>query len=360
MRRCVYLSAIMLFLYGCQNNSKPDYIAQPLQKTNLTESPEGLVLTIMSENITSDEIFRASIEQLRPLSLSMDYERFKEHVKPQLQEIITARISNILLYHEAKKNTREDIDQMLERPAEAEIRKYIMDFGGDYDKAEEALKQQGMDWAAFKEYHKKTILIEYYIASLLPKPAPITYSELFVAYNQMKEEFFAIQEAVKFQLIDIEPVKLRITDPNQDRLEYARKLADELYKQLKASKDFLELSNEHPDVSFAAHSKPVQPDSLKYSILADEAKKLEPGDISKPFETALYEHIFIMKLQEKHSKGYEPLEKVQGQVKAKIALDRLKQAQDKILTRFRRQAKNELSDEFTEYCLQNIYQMSKE
>jgi hypothetical protein len=350
----------MLFLYGCQNNSKSDYITQPLQKTNLTESPEGLVLTIMGENITSDEIVRASIEQLRPLALSTDYERFKANIKQQLREIITARISNILLYHEAKKNTREDIDQMLERPAEAEIRKYIMDFGGDYEKAEEALKQQGMDWAAFKEYHKKTILIEYYIASLLPKPSPITYSELLVAYNLMKDESFAIQEAIKFQLIDIEPVKLRITDSNQDRLEYARKLADELYKQLKVGKDFLELSNEHPDVSFAAHSQLVQPDSLKYSILADIAEKLKPGDISKPFETALYEHIFIMKLQEKQSRGYEPLERVQGRVKAQIAFDRRRKAQDKILTRFRRQAENELSDEFTEFCLHNIYQMSKE
>lgn len=360
MCRYVCLSAIILFLYGCQNNSKSDYIEKPLQKTNLTKSSEGLVLTITGENITSDEIVRASIELLRPLALSMDYERFKEQVKPQLQEIITARISNILLYQEAKKNTREDIDKMLERPAEAEIRKYIMDFGGDYDKAEKALKQQGMDWKTFKEYHKKNILTEYYIASLLPKPAPITYSEMLVAYNQMKEESFAIQKAIKFQLIDIEPVKLRKTDPNQDRLEYARKLADELYKQLKAGRDFLELSNEYPDVSFAAHSQPVQPESLKYSILADEAEKLEPGDISDPFETALHEHIFIMNLHEKYSKGYEPLEKVQRQVKAKIAFDRRRQAQDKILTRFRRQAENKLNDEFTEFCLQNIYQKSKE
>lgn len=360
MRRYVFLSVIMLFVYGCQNNSKSDSIEKPVQNTNLTKSSEGLVLTIAGDSITSDEIITSAIEQLRQLAQGMDYERFKEQVKPQLQEMITARISNILLYQEAKKNTREDIDQMLERPAAAAIRKYIMDFGGDYDKAQEALKQQGMDWAGLKEYHKKTILVEYYIASLLPKPAPITYSEMLVAYNQMKDESFAIREAIKFRLIDIEPVKLRITDPNQDRLEYARRLADELLKQVKAGKDFLELSNEYPDVSFAAHSQPVQPDSLKYSILADEAEKLEPGDISEPFETALQNHIFIMKLEEKHSKGYETLEKVQRQVKAQIAFDRRRQAQDKILTRFRRQAENELSDEFTEYCLQNIYQMSKE
>jgi hypothetical protein len=67
-----------------------------------------------------------------------------------------------------------------------------------------------------------------------------------------------------------------------------------------------------------------------------------------------------MKLKEKHSKGYEPFEKVQRQVKAQIAFDRRKQAQDEILAKLRRQAEHELSDEFTELCLQKIYRMSKE
>jgi len=360
VRKCIVLSVLALLFNGCQNNSKSDSIEKPAQKTNLTKTPDGLVLTIAGESITSEEIITSATEQLRPYAKSMDYEPFKKQVKPSLQEIITAKVANILLYQEAKKNTREDIDQLLERPAEAEVRKFIMDFGGDYAKAQEALKQQGMDWAKFKEHHKKRILTEYYIASLLPRPTPITYSELLTAYNQIKDEFFTIQEALKFQLIDIEPIKLQITDPNQDRLEQARKLAVELYKQVKAGKDFSEVAKEHPAVSFAAHSQPVQPESLKYSILADEAKKLVPGDISEPFETDRQEHIFIMKLEEIHTKGYEPLEKVQGQVKTKIASDRRKQAQDKILTRFRRQAENELSDEFTEFCLQNIYNISNE
>ena len=360
MRKFVLLSMSVLLLYGCQNSSKSDSIEKPAQKTNLKETSDGLVLTIAGESITSEEIITASAEQLRPIAQSMDYERFETQVKPSLQEIITAKAANILLYQEAKNNTREDIDQLLERPAQAEVRKFIMDFGGDYAKAQEALKQQGMDWADFKEHQKKRILTEYYIGSLLPRPAPITYSEMLTAYNRMKDEFFATQEAIKFQLIDIEPAKLYTTDPNQDRLEQARKLADELHKQVKAGRGFPEAAKAHPAVSFAAPSQPVQPESLKYGILADEAKKLEPGGISEPFETARQEHIFIIKLEEKHPKGHVQLEKVQGQVRAKIASDRRKQAQDKILTRFRRLAENELSDEFTEFCLKNIYKMSNE
>ncbi len=360
MRKFVFLTALVLFLYGCQTGGKSDSIEKPAQKTSLQKSSDGLVLTVADETITSDEIVMAATGLLRPIAQSSNFERFKLQAEPQLKEIITARILNILLYQQAKKNTREDIDQVLERPAEAEIRKFIMDFGGDYAKAEEALKQQGMDWASFKVYQKKMILTEYYLGSLLPKPAPITYSELLARYNRMKEESFVILAAIKFQLIDIEPAQLRITDPNQDRLEQAGKLAYELLRQVKAGKDFHEVAKEYHGVTFAAHSKPVQPESLTYQILADEAEKLEPGDISGLIETPQQKHIFIMQLKEKYPKGYEPFEKVQRQVKAQIAFDRRKQAQDKILAKLRRQAEHELSDEFTELCLQKIYRMSKE
>ena len=359
MRKFAFLTltALVLFLYGCQAGGKPE---KPAQKTNPQESSGGLVLAVAGETITSDGIIMAAIEQLRPTAQSSNFERFKQQAEPQLKEMITARVLNILLYQQAKKNTREGIDQALERPAEAEIRKFIMDFGGDYAKAEQALKQQGMDWASFKEYQKKMILTEYYLASQLPKPAPITYSELLAFYNQMKDEFFVIPAAIKFQLIDIEPAKLQIADPNQDRLEQARELANKLLREAKAGKGFPELAKEHAGVSFAAHSKPVQPESLRYEILADEAEKLEPGDIADPIETAQREHIFIMKLEEKHPKSYQPFEKVQREVKTKIVFDRRKQAYEKILTKFRRQAENELNDEFTEFCLQKIYQMSNE
>jgi len=358
VRKYAVLTTLALFLYGCQTGGKPDSIEKTTQKTNPQKSPDNPVLTIADETITSDEIITTALELLRPIVQSSNYENFKKQAEPQLEEMITARVSNILLYQEAKKNTREGIDQILERPAEAEIRKFIMDFGGDYAKAEEALKKRGMDWKSFKEYQKKMILVEYYLGSLLPKAAPISYSELLVCYNQMKDESFVILAAVKFQLIDIEPAKLRLTDPNQGQLEQARNLANELLKQIKAGRNLFEVAKEHRGVSFAAHSKPVQPASLRYSILADQAQKLEPGEISEPIETSQQDHIFIMKLQEKHPKGYEPLEKVQRQVEAKIISDRRKQDQDKILTRLRRQAEKEISDEFKEFCLQKIYERS--
>ena len=358
MHKFVSLTVLLLFLYGCQAGGKPDSIEKSTRKTGLQESSDGLVLTVAGETITSDEIIMIATEPFKPIAQSSDYERFRQQAKPQLEEVITIRISNILLYQQAKENTGEGIEQMLERPAEAEVRRFIVGFGGDYIKAEQALKRQGMNWADFKEYQKKMILTEYYAASQLPKTGPVTYSELRTSYNRTKDEFFAIPAAIKLRLIDIEPAKLEVADPNQDRLEQARKLACELLKRAKAGKDFLELAKEHPGVSFAAHGKPVQPESLKYTILADEAEKFQPGDIAGPIETARQEHIFIMKLEEKHPKSYQPFEKVQREVEAKIISDRRKQAQEKILAELRRQAEAKLSSEFTEFCLQTIYRRS--
>jgi len=357
VRNFALLTVLALFLYGCQNGSKPDSIVKSTHKASLQKTADGLSLTIAGETITSKEIVMDVMDSYFSIPQSSDYELFKRQVEPQLKETITIRILNALLYQQAKKNTREDVDKFLEKPAEAEVRKLIMELDGDYAKAEEVLKQRGMDWAGFKEYQKKMILTEYYLTTLLPKTAPITYSELLDCYNRMKEDSFVIPPAIKFQLIDIEPAKLQVTDPNHSQVEQARKLADELLKQIKAGKDFPIVAKEHPAVSFAAHSQPVQPESLKYKILADEAEQLEPGGISGPIEAAGQEHIFIMKLEEKLPKSYQPFEKVQRKVKAKIASDRLKQAQDKVLGSLRRQAESEINDEFTEFCLQEIHKM---
>src|SRR4030043_2044786 len=118
-------------------------------------------------------------------------------------------------------------------------------------------------------------------------------------YNRMKDDSFVIGALIKFQLIDIEPTKLQTIEPNQNRVEQARKLADEIIQQIKAGKDFLELANEYPGVSFAAYSKPVQPESLKYKILAEAAEQLEPGGISGPLETPGETQFFIFKLEKK-------------------------------------------------------------
>jgi parvulin-like peptidyl-prolyl isomerase len=374
MRRCAFLLvSVLLFIDGCGGGSKPRFTEEELaripfaQKTGLPEASGGFVLAVGGESITSDDIIGSLIEhngEVLPLKISLgpiaqttnDFERFKEQAKPEVEQVLTNRLSSILLYQQAKRQAGEGIDEALERLAEAEARKVVIsEFGGDDAKAEEALIKMGMDWQSFKERQKKLILSGFFVASQLPKARPITYSELLDRYNEMKDEFFVRPATVKFRLIDIEAAKLAVADPNQSQLERARELADELLRCLQTDEDFVKLAKEYSEVSFIDHSDGVQPENLEkpYDVLATEAEKIEPGQIAGPIEAG--EHIFIMKLEEKRAKSFKPLREVQREVETKIMLDRQEQAREEIIAKLVQQTAIGQRSEFIDFCLKKIW-----
>jgi parvulin-like peptidyl-prolyl isomerase len=215
----------------------------------------------------------------------------------------------------------------LEKLAETELRRFVARFEGDEARAEEALEQMGMSRQSYKEYVKMTVLVQSYRASKMPENTPVTYSELLKRYNEMKNEFFASQATIKFELLDIEVAALEVTDPNQDlgpedRQKFARELANELSRRIGAGEDFDRLAEEYSGVSLRVYKEPVRPESLvePYNTCAVEAEKMEPGEVSAPIETG--GRIFIIKLEEKQAKGYKPLEEVQKQVEEKIIAER--------------------------------------
>jgi parvulin-like peptidyl-prolyl isomerase len=368
MRKCAFLTALVLLLtYGCRGGSKPKFTEEELaliplaQREGLPEASGGFVLVVGGETITSDEIITEPLlDHFRPIAQKSSFEQFKKQARPELEQIIAARVSNILLYQQAKRDTGVDIEDALEKATEAEVRKFVAGFKGDYAKAEQALKQMGMDWRSFREYQKKMILSQDYIRRLLPEYRPITYSELVNCYNEMKGEFFAIPAMITFRLIDIQIPKLEVTDPNRSRLEQARALASELVERLQKGEDFGELAKQYSHghtASFGGLWQPVQPQSLAkpYDILAAEADKMKPAQIAGPIEAG--EHIFIMKLEEKRPKSFEPLENVQKEVEAKIIFDRREKAVDEFSSKLVQQAALNERDRFVDFCLEKIYRI---
>ena len=368
MRKCAFLTVLVLLLtYGCGGGSKPKFTEEELaliplaQREGLPEASGGFVLAVGGETITSDEIITEPLlDHFRPIAQKSSFEQFKKQARPELEQIIAARVSNILLYQQAKRDTGVDIEDALEKATEAEVRKFVAGFKGDYAKAEQALKQMGMDWRSFREYQKKMILSQDYIRRLLPEYRPITYSELANCYNKMKEEFFAIPAMVTFRLIDIQISKLEVTDPNRSRLEQARELAGELVERLQKGEDFGELAKQYSHghtASFGGLWQPVQPQSLAkpYDILAAETDKMKPAQIAGPIEAG--EHIFIMKLEEKRPKSFEPLENVQKEVEAKIIFDRRKKAVDEFSSKLVQQAALNERDRFIDFCLEKTYRI---
>jgi len=338
------------------------------QRIKLVEQAGGLVLIVGGEPITSDEIINYPVEQgeavvplidvLRPAAQISNLEQFKKQARARIDEIVTNKISDILLYHLAKTRVGENIDEALEKAAEAEMRRFVLSYGGDEAKADEKLEQMGLDRKSFKKQQKRLILAQSEIMSKFSNNSPITYRELTDCYDRMKDEFFVVPGTVQFRLIDIQPAKLNITDPNEDRRELARGLADELLERLRGGEDFGELAKQYSHGhrrQFGGLWMSLQPQSLAepYDVLVNEIEKTEPGEITGLIETE--EHIFIMKLEDKRLKSYKPLEDVQRQVEQKIISDRWVNVVDKLNAGLTKNAAFGEKDEFIDFCLDKIY-----
>jgi peptidyl-prolyl cis-trans isomerase SurA len=376
----VVLAGLCLVLWlvgGCGDEGKSGLTESELariavaQKIELVKASGGLVLMVGGEPITSDEIIKSPaeldgayvspLEHLKASAQASTLEQFKKQARGGLESAVMSKISETLLYQYAKRQAGTGIDESLDKAAETELRKFVLGFGGDEAKADETLKQRGMDRKIFKERRKRSMLIQSYVASKMPRYQPATYRELVDCYNQMKDKFFSKPAQIRFRLIDIEPAKLDITDPNQDRLEEARRLAGELVGRIKAGEDFGTLAGAYSHGLWREAGglwQPIQPGSLAspYDVLAAEAEKIEPGQIAGPIETP--EHIFIMKLEEKQPASYEPFEKVQRQVENKVLSEQRSEVVDRLEARLREQAGLGKTDEFVDFCLEKIYQMN--
>jgi hypothetical protein len=368
---------ITLLVCGCESgnqagltNAELERIAYA-QNIELAEAAGKPVLMIGGEAVTCEEIinsptelgelFISPVEYFKPIAELTNIEQFKERARLPMKEILTNRISNILLYQQAKRQLGDNAEEYIDKEAESELRKLVLQFGGDQAKADEWLKEKRLDRNSYKERQKRSILIEWYVQSKLRDDRPITYRELKDRYEKMKDEYFYREALLQFSLIDIQPAKFDSADPNE-RQRLAEKAADELLARIKAGEDFAELAKTSPYSQghmreFGGQWKPVKPESLAppYDVLAKAAQNMEPNQVAGPIKTP--EHIFIMKLQQKQSAGYEPFEYVQGYVRQAVLYDRQNELLEKLNAIVQQQADLGQTDEFIDYCLEQIHQI---
>ena len=183
---------------------------------------------------------------------------------------------------------------------------------------------------------------------------------MFEYYNHIKDKRFYTQATLTFQLIDIQPAKLEPNDPNQNRLEHAGKLADEIMKSLQSGEDFGQLAKKYSHGHrqlLGGLWKPVQPKSLAkpYDVLAAEADKIQIGQIAGPIEAD--RHIFIMKLVDRKTESFEPFENVQKKLENRILFERRAKAVNEIIAKAQpSEAGSANKQAFVDFCLEKLYQ----
>ncbi len=351
---------------GC-GGKKPKYTPEQLEKMpfvrreNLPDVSGGFVLSVGGEPIIAEEIIGPVFNRLGALAQNSDFERFKTLASPAVSNVLTAKISEAVLYSRAKEQFGENVADQLDKAARAEVRKFVAGFGGDYAKAQQAIKQMGLDWESFEEFQKKRIMSQSYIAQQMPKDEMVTYSELVAMYETVKDQLYISAGSIQFQLIDIQPAKMTAADADKNSREQAKALAEELIGRIRAGEDFGELakqySNGHRREQGGLWQK-LNPESLAkpYDILAGRLAGARVGQIVGPIETD--EHIFIMKVLEYKRKGIEPFEDVQNELKARIKFERQRKVIDELNAKLAEQASVEDTKEFVDYCVAEIYRMA--
>ena len=364
---CCILISMLFMVLGCDSSSKPRFTEEEMkniplvEKENLPQASGGFVLSVEGDAVTSEEVVAPLVGPYKELAQARTLEQFKTQALQGVKVSVVNKIANILLYKKAKRELGDQADDMLNKAVDTEIRKYIVSFNGDYSKAEEELKNMGMDWVEFRQYQEKMILSQSYLAKQLPDDEkPIMHTELKNYYEKNKETF-AIKGLFRYRLIDIDINQLQLADPNQDRSEQGKKLADEIVARIKAGEDFGQLAKEYSNGPWANKGglrEQEKMESLRapYDVLVKIVDQLAPGQIAEPVTAG--GHIFILKLEEKIIPSFEPFEQVQKKLEAMIKYDRQKEAINKLNNKIVEQAKLTDLDKFIDFCLTQIYRQN--
>ncbi len=363
-----------LVLVGCGGNEgrKASLTEEEIQRLSLGAEPASAdELIVSGERITCEDIMNVSSAQtvsgtsfrtwLEEIAKATTLEQFMELARPRVRQQLGANVSNIVLYKRAQRQLGDKIDETLDNMVEKELRKFVIEQGGNNAEADEALKAMGMNRTTWKERKKKQILAQYAVESQMSRNRPITYSELVATYDRMKDEAFVQSGLIQFRLIDISASKIGLTDPNENPVHAARKMAEGLVTRIVAGEDFGKLAEEYSQYAdyYIAGSEGLwparDPESLAepYAVLAGVAEKIEEGQIAGPIDAS--GHAFIMKLVQKRDKGYLPMGEVQDQVEANIEETRRIEAIAKLDAEIVEQMTLADTEGFLRGCLERLY-----
>ncbi|MBL7214809.1 MAG: peptidylprolyl isomerase [Phycisphaerae bacterium] len=332
-------------------------------KYELPEATGGMTLRIYSETIPIDEILRYAEQSLKPYAEKTDQATFEVQALPFIRETIKGKVTDILLYQEARKTTTENIDESLEKAVESEVSRFVTGYDNNYALAERAIKQMGMNWKSFREYQKKLILTQSYISSTLKEEKRFSYRDLLDYYESVKDKQFSQIGFVEFSVIDIVPAKLtdeQIAEGETPETAAAR-IANELLDRLIANdEDFAELAKQYSHGPFAKQGGKLQPvttgsDSLAepYATLEKQALQMQPGQTKGPI--AIDEHLFILHMDKIQHAEVKSFPEVQKQVEQQLQFQYRQKQYLELVQKLIQKTDIVQLEQFAKFCTKEAY-----
>lgn len=338
---------------------------KPTPPTTLMVSGESVTINDIEDlHLPVDYLGRTVIlgSYLKPLAQSAQrFEQFETQARPAIRSAVNGKVGNILLYQKAKTEMGEPekVDEALEKAMTRVWSEYRAEHGGNDAEAMRILKEEEeLTKEQYLESKKREMLAEIHLESRLRRNQPISHIELLEYYEDQKDEQFAIKPKITIRLIDIKDASIKMEDPTLDRRAQAVALARDLRQQILAGEDFDQMAKTHSHGHMARLGglwQPRDPTSLAppYDVLARVAEEMQTGDLSEPIEVP--GRVFLMRLEEKQSEGYAPLETVQTQIEMQIRLNRQQSALQELYAEIEDLAQVGNIDQFVQYAVEVLY-----
>ena len=363
------LLAVVLLCIGCNRRNKyGKYTEEEMQQIGLAQkynlpAPSGnsMVLGIHSETISSEEILDISQKTLQPAAGQMAEAEFTAQARPFVRDIVRGKVTDILLYQQARKSAPDTIDDMLDKAVDSEVTRFVASYDNNYALAESKIKEMGMDWRSFKEYQKKMIMTQSYLSSTIKDEKRFSQRQLRDYYAQNKDEVFCREGEVGFSLIAIWPEELTVEQVAEGETlqAAAKRIAGELINEIKGGADFAELAKQyHGDLAtIGGKVLPIEPGTNAmpepYNSLEAHAVQMQLAQIEGPIE--IDGHLFVLKLDALVVADCKSFDEVKQLIEQQLLFQYNRQQYDELVNKLVMNTDLAELDHFTEFCVNQAY-----
>lgn len=361
-------AVLALMSTGCSKSTQGKYTPEQMKTipfpatADLPQPTGGVTLNIMSETITTKELMLLLEPQLKPLAKQGNLMAFKQSARPLFRDVMRSRVTDILLYKEAKKKAPDNIDDALDKAVESELSRFLASYDNNRALAENALKSMGYDWKSFRDFQRKLLLTQSFLSQEFTEKRPVSHGEMVDYYNQHKDDMFCWEGTVQFRLIDLYAERLpdEFVHDGETKETAAVRLTVEILDKLKAGEEFGALAEKYSQGPLAEQGGLWRPITIgggslqkPFDVVEQQAAGMEPNEIAGPLVSE--GHLIILKLEKRQDAGCKPFEDVQRAIEQNFQLQYRKMQYDKLIDKLIAQANILNKDLFIEQCVNDAY-----